>query len=214
MKVTIYGGYKSWTRDSRPRWLLEEAGLPYTLIQLDVFAGEQRQPEYLAINPLGKVPFLVDGDVRIAESGAILAHLADRYAPHLIPAVGTAERAEVYHWLQYSAAMLETPVVKVFVNRYLFPNTEGADEAALQGLNELAVHARLLTDRLAARDYLVGGSFSIADIMIGTTLVWAQKGGALSDYPVLSAYLERLGKRAAFRQAMAPTAKEFDGYPS
>jgi glutathione S-transferase len=212
MTMKIYGGYQSWTRDVRPRWLLGEVGASFELIQLDVFAGEQRKPEYLAVHALGKVPFLTDdvSGVAMFESGAILAWLAEKHAPELVPPVGTPERAEYLQWLFYSAATLEAPIVKVFVNRYLFPDAPGAEERAVQGADELAVHARLLSERLEGREFLVGDRFTAADIMIGTALIWAEKAGALADYPVLRGYLQRLTARPAARKALAPTAREFD----
>src|SRR5213082_2852238 len=113
MTIKIFGGYKSWTRDCRARWLLEEVGQAYELVQLDVFAGEQRRPDYLALNPLGKVPYLIDAESGIFESGASLAQLADKYAPALTPALGSAERGQYYQWLFYSAATIEAPIVKI-----------------------------------------------------------------------------------------------------
>jgi glutathione S-transferase len=125
----------------------------------------------------------------------------------LVPPPGTPERAEYLQWLFYSAATLEAPIVTVFVNRYLFPDAPGAGERAVDGANELAVHARLLSERLDGRQFLVGDRFTAADIMIGTALVSAQKAGALVGYPALLSYLQRLTARPAARKALAPTAK-------
>jgi glutathione S-transferase len=212
MTTKIYGGYQSWTRDVRARWLLDEVGASYELVQLDVFGGDQRKPEYLAVHPLGKVPFLTDdaSGVAMFESGAILAWLAETHAPELVPPAGTLERAEYLQWLFYSAATLEAPIVKVFANRYLFPDAPGAEERAVQGADELAVHARLVSERLNGHQFLVGERFTAADIMIGTALIWAEKAGALVGYPVLRGYLQRLTARPAARKALAPTAREFD----
>lgn len=213
MTITIFGGYKSWTRDCRARWLLEEAGQAYDLIQVDVFAGEQRKPAYLAVNPLGKVPFLRDDQVAIFESGAILEHLAETYAPKLVPPTGAAERAAYLQWLFYTAATLEPMIVQIFANRVLFPDSDGAEARVLQGINQLSLHARVLSEHLEGRNFMVGERFTAADIMLGTALVWADKAGALADYPEVSRYLRRLAERPAFKTAFAPTTKEFDGYP-
>src|SRR5262245_41321854 len=97
--MKIYGGYKSFTRDCRPRWLLEELGMAYERIHVDIFAGEGRASAYLAKNPLGKVPFLEDGDAGIFESGAIVAYLADRYGiPRVSPELTSPRRAEYLQW--------------------------------------------------------------------------------------------------------------------
>jgi glutathione S-transferase len=198
MTIKLYGGHKSWTRDVRARWILKEAGIDYDFVELDLFKGEQRQPEYLAVNPLGKVPYLEDGQVQIFESGAILAYLAERHAPELVPPPGSVERAEYLQWLFYTAATVEAPIVKVFGARYVFPGKEGAEERALQGENELGVHFRLLSERLKRRTFLLGDRFTAADVMVGTALLWAELGGALGPYPVLREYLARLQARPGY----------------
>ena len=101
--------------------------MAYELINVDIFAGEGRRPGYLAKNPLGKVPFLEDGDAAIFESGAIVAYLADRYGiPRLAPALEGPRRARYLQWMFYAPVTLDSPATRIFANRCLFPGEEGA----------------------------------------------------------------------------------------
>jgi glutathione S-transferase len=207
--LKVYGGFKSWTRDCRPRWILDELGIKYETVQLDVFKGEHKSPDYLKLHPLGKVPYVSDGEVGIFESGAISLYLADRYgADQLVPPSGTEARAKYYQWMLFIPLNVETPIVKIFVNRYLFPN----QEEAIAGENELAPIASFLESVLREKKYLVGDQFTAADIMLGSTLLWADKAQALGKYPVLKQYLSRLAERPAYKKMIAPTEKEYFGY--
>src|SRR6185436_6612060 len=90
------------TRSGRARWMLEEIGAKYDIERLALSKGEHKTPEYLAINPQGAVPTLVDGDLKLAESSAIIMHLADKFPEKkLVPPVGSKERAEYYKWMVY-----------------------------------------------------------------------------------------------------------------
>src|SRR5262245_20846682 len=191
--MKIYGGYKSFTRDCRPRWLLEELGMAYETVQVDIFSGEGHKPPYLAKNPLGKVPFMEDGDAGIFESGAIVAYLADRYGiPRIAPELTSPHRAEYQQWMYFAPVTLDSPSTRLVFNRYLFPSKEGAEERAVQAAKDLAGPAKVLERTLAGRTFLVGGEFSAADIMVGSALVWADKVQGLAEYPALKAYVGRL----------------------
>lgn len=109
--------YATQTRAGRARWMLEEIGVPYELIRLDLWAGDQKKPEYLALNPNGTVPTLIDGDLVVFESAAIVEHLADRFPEkHLAPGVGTQARGKYYQWIHYAMSSLEPPAVTVFLH--------------------------------------------------------------------------------------------------
>jgi glutathione S-transferase len=207
--MKIYCGSRSFTRDCRPRWLLDELGVPYEKIQVDIFAGEGRNAEYLAINPTGKVPLLEDGGAVIFESGAIVAYLADRYGiPRLCPDLSSPARAEYLQWIFFGAVSVEPPAVRLLANAHIFPHQEGAAERAAQALKDLAAPAKVLEGALASRPYILGDAFSAADIMIGSSLVWADLGRGLGDYPTLKAYLGRLEQRPAFKTTYTPTEIE------
>ena len=106
------------TRATRPRWLLEELGVPYELVELDMSKQEHKQLPYLRIHPLGRVPALADGDQVIFESAAICMYLADKFPEKkLAPAVGTPERGQYYQWMVYAGATLEPEVLTSAADR-------------------------------------------------------------------------------------------------
>src|SRR5262245_54564827 len=113
--VKLY--YYPLTRAARVRWLLEEIGKPYELVRVDLAAGEQRNPDYLALNPNGTVPTLVDGDFVLFESAAIVQYLADKFPEaQLAPPVGTPARGKYYQWIHYAMSALEPPAVTIFLH--------------------------------------------------------------------------------------------------
>ena len=107
-----------FSRGTRPRWLLEELGVPYALVHVDMKAGAHKEPGYRAIHPLGRVPALVEEDGRtVIESGAICLYLADKYIDRgLAPAFGSPARGAYYQWAFYAYATLEAPVTQYFTH--------------------------------------------------------------------------------------------------
>ncbi|MBI3767409.1 MAG: glutathione S-transferase family protein [Deltaproteobacteria bacterium] len=194
--------YCPQTRAGRPRWLLEEIGEPYELVRIDLTKGEHKKPDYLKIHPHGAVPALIDGDLALFESAAICMHLADKYPQkRLAPEVGTPARGLYYQWMLYSMATLEPPVLAVFLNTIMLPEAERSAAAVEKGKTQFADVARVLSNALAGRSFLLGEQFSAADVMIGSTLGWAGMMGLLNDHPALQAYVKRLTERPAFQRA-------------
>lgn len=190
------------SRSVRARWLLEEIGAPYELITLDFSKGEQKTPAYMKIHPHGAVPALVDGDLAIFESAAICAYLADKFPEkRLAPAVGTPARGLYYQWLVYSMATLEPPVLQVFMNTVMLPEEQRSAKAAEEGRTKFADVARVLSQAIDGKQFLLGEQFSAADVMIGSTLGWGQFMGLLNGHPALEAYVGRLNARPAFQRA-------------
>lgn len=192
------------TRSVRPRWLLEEMEVPYELVRLDLGQKEHKRPEYLAIHPHGTVPALVDGNLALMESSAICMYLADKYPEKgLAPAPGTQERGLYYQWMVYAVATLEPPLVQIFQHTMLLPEAERSSKALGEGQEKFREVARVLADALDGKQFLVGNRFTAADIMIGSTLVWAALMGLLADQPTLQAYVQRLQERPACQKAQA-----------
>jgi glutathione S-transferase len=194
--------YAPKSRATRPRWLLEELGVPYELVRLDLSAKQHRTPEYLAVHPHGLVPAFSDGEVTIFESLAIILHLADRYPEKgLAPAPGSPERARYYQWMAYAVATLEPVVMKISGHAKLSPAEQ--DAAAMdEQRRKFTDIANVLSRTLEGRDYLLGG-FSAADVPIGALLVWARSLGLLEGHPVLQAYTARVSARPAFQRSRA-----------
>jgi len=188
--------------------MLEELELPYELRHVAVFKGEQFSPEFLALNPLGKVPVLVDPALGkpLAESGAILFYLAER-AGRLLPAEPPA-RYEVMQWLMVQMASIG-PMLGQVNHFQLLP--QGTEPYALGRYRAQAERLyRLLDDRLAAADWLAGGAYSIADI---ATYPWAlylpRHGFNATAFPALTRWCETIGARPAAQRADARMDEAF-----
>lgn len=192
------------TRSVRPRWLLEELGAPYELVTLDMPKQDHKTAEYLKIHPHGAVPAFVDGDIVMFESAAICMYLADKFPDKkLAPPVGSPERAAYYQWMVYSMATLEPPVLQVFLHTVMLPEEQRSSEQAQEGRTKFKEVARVLTNALRGKQYLVGNQLSAADIMVGSTLAWSHFMGLLSDQHALEDYVKRLTARPAYQAAQA-----------
>ena len=200
---TLY--HSAQSRSIRPRWVLEEIGVPYELVRLNLQAGEQRTPEYLKINPNGAVPAYVDETITLFESAAICQYLADRYSEkRLAPSVGTAARGYYYQWTQFAMSTLEPPLLTIFLHTVMKPEAERIPQLVPPAREQLRAALAVLERGLAGRIFLLGDEFSAADIMVGSTLAWAQMLGLINaDTPAVAAYMGRLMGRPAFQRASA-----------
>ena len=197
--------YATQTRAVRPRWLLEEIGAPHELVRLDLSKGEHKRPEYLALNPNGTVPTLVDGDLTLFESAGICQYLADKFPDkRLAPPVGTPARGLYYQWIHYAMSGLEPPAIAIFVHTIQKPEAERIPVIVTEARQALAGALGVVDRALASRTYMLGDQFTVADVMIGSTLVWCQMMGLLGgNLKVATAYLGRLAARPAFQRASA-----------
>ena len=192
------------TRSVRIVWLLEELGLPYEIVPFTLGDRRMRAPDYLALHPMGRVPTLVDGEVTLFESGAIVEYLLARHGGgRLVPAVGSAEFPRYLQWLHYAEGMIMPPVNTIVVETKLLAperrnpvNVERATKLLSRMLDAVELG-------LAGRDYLAG-EFSGADIMTGhACTVSARLGADLADKPLVAAYIERLNARPTLQRAWA-----------
>jgi glutathione S-transferase len=191
--ITLYHMPK--TRSQAIMWFLEELGEPYEVRYLDREKGEIKSPDYLAINPMGKVPtVVVDGTV-ITERPAISAYLADLY-PHkgLAPAPVDPARADYLKWLFFSVGCIEPAFMEKFNNWQVDPTM------AAWGSYPLVI--KTLETGLAGKSYLVGDRFTAADVNIGSMVYFGQLFG-LIEGEIFRAYTERLTARPAFLRAAA-----------
>lgn len=192
------------TRSTRPRWLLEELQAPYELVRVDLAKGEHKRPEYLAIHPHGAVPALVDGSTVLIESVAICLHLADKFPDRgLAPAVGTMERALYYQWMVYAVATLEPALVQYYANTVAKSEDDRDPDDALDAKHTVDTIAHVLTKALNGRDFIVGATFTAADVVLGSMLGWAKSMGLLKDHPRLETYVKTVTDRPAFRRAQS-----------
>jgi glutathione S-transferase len=181
------------TRATRARWLLEELGVPYERVKLDLARQENTTPAYLAVHPLGEVPALVDGEVTLLESLAICLHLADRFPEkHLAPLVGSAERGPYYQWMAFAEVSLE-PMVMEFYRHARLPEDRTRLTAVLD-----VIHVGL-----GGREFLVGGAFTAADVVMASILHLANTLKLLDGHPRLVEYVKRHTQRPAVRKAVS-----------
>lgn len=183
------------TRSLRALWLLEEIGAPYERVLVDLKNGEQRRPAYHAINPMEKVPALKDGDACVAESGAIVAYLAEKFPQGgLAPAIGQPTRGRYLQWLFFSGSCVEAAITQKFGNVAL---PEGS-----AGWGSFDRVFNVLAETLSAGPYLLGDTFSAADVLIASDLHFViDVFTMLEPTPVFTAYLERCRSRPAFLRA-------------
>jgi len=192
------------TRATRPRWLLEELGVPYELINVDLEKGEHKQIPYLRVHPLGQVPALVDDDVTVFESIAICMYIADKYIEKkFAPALGTPERAQYYQWMLYAAATLE-PAIAEYGNhtQYLPEDKRNPEIAAAAKVKALAA-IKAVEHAMLGKMYLIGEKFGAADIVLGSIMRWADSMKLLEGAPDIQSWLYELKSHAAFKKAMA-----------
>jgi glutathione S-transferase len=182
------------------RWMLEEVGQPYQTELLD-YGTSMKSPEYLAINPMGKVPALRHGDTVVTETGAICAYLADAFpAAGLAPPSGHRLRGPYYRWLFFGAGPLEAAWTNQALGFVVPPDRE-----RMAGYGTFAAVLNALESVLGRSSYLVGDSFTAADLYIGANLGFGLQFGMIDKRPAFEGYVNRLSSRPA-----AVRAKEID----
>ncbi len=181
--LKLYGGARS--RASIVRWYLEELGVPYEFVLLDMATGEHLQPPYIDINPIGKVPAIVDGDLKLWESGAILLYLAEKYGN---PAPSLTERSLMNQWILYANATMG-PGIFVETSRE----------------KELPRHMTMLNQLFERQPYVMGTEFGVADVAVGSLLAYIPMmlPVDLSGYPTVMSYIKRISERPAFQKTIA-----------
>jgi glutathione S-transferase len=195
-KLTLYHAAPS--RSSIVRWMLEEIGEPYEIQLLSLSKGENRAPDYLALNPMGKVPALRHGDAVITEAAAICAYLADEFprAKLSVP-LGDARRGPYLKWLFFGPSCIEPAMMD-----RAFPRKEEARRAAL-GYGDFDTVIKVVADAVARGPYILGEQFTAADVVIGSTLRFGMLFKLLPEQPEFTAYTGRLAQRPSLQRAEA-----------
>lgn len=176
-------------------WLMEETGLPYERVLTDITTGAQKAPDYLRINPMGKVPALTDGDAALGESAAICAYIADRYPEtRLAPAISDPLRARYLQWLLFSPSCIEPALIQIFTKLEI-PTSTAAWGSADQVFD-------VLDGALQNGPWILGEKFSAADITVGAGLNFAvRQFKMVPSRPSFDAYIARCVGRPAFQRA-------------
>jgi glutathione S-transferase len=190
--LTLYTNPRS--RGRIARWMLEEVGARYEVVLLD-YTSAMKQPSYLSINPMGKVPALVHRGRVVTECAAICAYLADSFPDAgLVP--GDDERAAYYRWLFYTAG----PVEAALTNRSLgvVPDDK---QRRMVGYGSYESVVDVLENAVAAHGFIAGERFTAADVYVGAQVIWGLQFGTLPARDAFAAYAERLTGRAAYQRA-------------
>jgi glutathione S-transferase len=193
MTLALYHAVPS--RGSIARWMLEEVGEPYEIRLLDLAQEENRQPPYLKINPMGKVPALEHDGAVITEAAAICCYLADAFpkAKLNIP-LGDTRRGPYLKWLFFGPSCFEPAMTDKLMQRPAVPR-------GTAGWGDYATVLNVLSDALKQGPYLFGEHFTAADVIIGSGLRWGMLFKAVPDTPEFAAYVQRLNERPAMQRA-------------
>jgi len=194
MTITLY--HHPFTRAANVVWMLEEVGVDYELKYVDLAQGQQKSPEILALNPMGKLPILTDDAAVVTEAAAIALYLADRYAPgRLAPALDDPDRGAYLRWSFFAPAVIEPGLMaKAAGWAYKESQAGWGNHEAMLGAMEGA---------LQRGDYLLGDTFTMSDIVFGGTLRYMLTFKMLEPREAFQAYAERLGAREALKRADA-----------
>jgi glutathione S-transferase len=176
------------------RWMLEELGEPYHATVLE-YGPAMKEPAFLAINPMGKVPAIVhDGQV-VTECAAICAYLADAF-PDAGLAPEAAERAAYYRWLFFAAGPVEAAVTDRSLGVDVPPERRG-----MVGYGDLALAVAVLEGAVQASEYIAGPRFTAADVYVGSQVIWGMQFNTIDRRPAFEAYAARLQGRTAYQRA-------------
>ena len=198
--ITVYGEGRGF----RVVWLLEEMGLPYRLRGVDLHAGVENDPEFLAINPAGFIPAMQDGDVIMVESIAIMEYLMARHGPTpLAPAPGDPTFPAYQQFLHLGEAGLAASIYFVSGARNIAPEAERYNWSAGQAMRVFESRLGLVTRQLQRTPYLAGENFTAADISVTYALELAKRNVGFALGPLETAYVARTRARAGYQRTMA-----------
>lgn len=189
--------YNPHSRAAIAHWMLEELGVPYKIHLLNLQSGEHKRPEYLAINPMGKVPAIKHGDVVVTENAAICCYLADIFLEAgLAPAITDPRRGPYLRWLFFSPSCIEPAIADRALKRE-------AGKSGMLGYGTFDTVMDVTSQAVSQGDYLLGDMFSAADVVLGSTLAWGMLFGIVPQRPEFTAYVGRLQARPAAQRSEA-----------
>ena len=199
--ITLYGSPKSSA--GRCVWTLEEAGLAYTLKDVDMKNKEHKSESYLKINPMGKVPAMVDADVTLFESMAINYYLAEKYKKELL-GTNDLEKGLAMQWSFWATSELQPPIIEIFIQKVFIPDDKRDQNIIENNLKKIPSLLNVLNNSLKENKYLSGSHFSIADINTASVVsICPMIGINFTDYPHIKDWLNSLNERPAFQKYQA-----------
>ncbi len=183
------------TRSIRVRWTLQELRVDFEAISVNLPAGEHRSQEFLRLNPAGRVPVLIDGELVLTESVAIVRYLAQKYGDRGFLPASLEEQAELDRWLLFTATELEQPLWRISKHTFLLPDKDRIPADVDLASRDFKAMAQVLESHLRDREFVVGERVSVADFVLAYTLDWASMNDLLQEFPKSAAYMERMYAR-------------------
>jgi glutathione S-transferase len=191
------------TRSLRALWALLELDADFEFVPVNMMAGENRHPDFLRLNPAGKVPVLVDGDLVLTESAAIVLYLAEKYGAKGLMPTDIKERAQVYRWSLFAVTELEQPLWRISKHTMLYDEDKRLPADITLAKGEFVAMAAVLERHMAGRTFIVGDTMTVADCVTAYVLDWGNEIELLDDCPNLRAYLARMYARPKAPQRIA-----------
>jgi glutathione S-transferase len=187
--------YNPMSRARIAHWMLEEVGAPYRVQLVSLEKGEQKKPDFLAVNPMGKLPTLTHRGTVVTESGAICAYLADAFpAAGLAPSPTSPERGTYYRWMFFGAGCFEPAIIDRMLGR------QPPDKPMAMGYGKYEDAVDTLQKALTPGPYVLGDRFSAADVFLASQIGFGMMTKALEPKPAFVAYMARVGERPAYKR--------------
>ena len=191
------------TRSLRALWGLKELGLEFEFIPVNLQAGEHQAPEFLKLNPAGKVPVLIDGELVLTESAAIVLYLAEKYPEKKLMPSRLEERAQVYRWVMFAMTELEQPLWRMAKHSFLYPEDKRLPQDIELARGDFTAMAAVLERHMQGRQYIVGDHVTAADCVTAYLMDGAHEPQLLEGFPNLNSYLQRMYERSTAPQRIA-----------
>lgn len=199
--ITLYGSPR--TSAGRCFWALEEAGVAYTQKDIDMRNKEHKSDEFLKINPMGKVPAIVDGDITLFESMAINYYIADTYKKDLL-GTNALEKGLSMQWSFWASSELQPPVIEVLIQKIFVPEDKRDNNIIEKNINRLPALLTVLNNSLADKKYLAGNQFTIGDINTASVVsICPMMGIDLGAYSNIKNWLGAISERPAYQKYQA-----------
>ncbi len=196
--ITLYGSARSSA--GRCIWALEEAGVAFTSKEVDMKNKEHKSADFLKINPMGKIPAMVDGDITLFESMAINYYIADTYKKELL-GTNALEKGLSMQWSFWATSELQPPIIEVFIQKVFVPEDKRDHNIIEKNLNKLPELLTVLNNSLANKKYLAGNQFTIGDINTASVVsICPMIGIDFGPYPNIKAWLGAISERPAFQK--------------
>ena len=196
--ITLYGSPRSSA--GRCVWAMEEAGTAYVLKDVDMRNKEHKSEAYLKINPMGKVPAMIDGDVTLFESMAINYYIAEKYKKELL---GTTylEKGLSMQWSFWSTSELQPPIIEVFIQKVFIPDDKRDHSVIENNLKKVPALLNVLNKDLAEKKFVAGNQFTIGDINTASVVsICPMIGIDFADYPNIKNWLDAMNERPAYQK--------------